>query len=81
MQRFFGGMLMAVGILIGSLCGLCTAGFQIVFTVMVVQAWLSGSGASDSGQLLLPVLFGGIPTLTGIGLFSLGRWLHRTSRA
>jgi hypothetical protein len=66
--RLFGALLMAVGVLIMTLCGLCS----LVFLVSVL-----GSGTGDAGGMLaLALVFGGVPIAIGFGLFAFGRSLR-----
>ena len=58
LQRFWGGLLMAIGGLSAGLCGLCT----LVFTVSSLTT--SGEFAGP-GMLVLILPIGGIPTLIG----------------
>ena len=74
-MKFFGGLLMGVGILIATLSGLCSAFFLVTS--------LSDSGGGEfSGPSILPLIavIGGLPFLSGIGLFFWGRWLLRLAR-
>ena len=74
MMKFFGGLLMALGILIATLSGLCSAFFLVTS--------FTGSGGEFSGTMILPfvAVLGGLPFLSGIGLFFWGRWLLRRAR-
>ena len=68
-----GGILLALGILIGGLSGLCT--------LVVVGSSLMDSTSEDFVPMIPAVLMvGGIPFVIGIGLFFLGRHLMRTAR-
>ncbi len=71
MKQFFGGLLLATGILIMTGSGLCT--------VVVIGFGLSGgmSPGDALSMLPIPLLVGGIPFLTGLGLFFIGRNLSR----
>lgn len=67
MKELFGGILMAVGILIALASGICSLGLFV-------------AGSSYGGfiqGLPLAVIFGGIPFAIGVGLFSIGRRLAR----
>ena len=65
--QMFGGLLMAAGVLIAGLCGLCSLGF-IGMSV----------GGSELGMMIgLALLFGGPPIGIGVGLYFWGRWLWR----
>jgi hypothetical protein len=68
--RFFGGVMMAIGALIGGLAGLCTG-------AMVVTG-LAGPHP-EPGLALMGVLFGSVPIAIGIGAFFIGRMLWRRS--
>ena len=65
--RFFGGLLMTFGVLIGGLSGLCT----------VVFLGFSLSTPGDRSMLPLVVLIGGPPIAVGLALFFGGRHLWR----
>jgi len=69
MKTFFGGILLAIGILIAGASGLCT----VVFFVTT-----AGHGAAGAFPLMLIV--GGIPFAIGLGLFFAGRALIRMDR-
>ncbi|MDT8759542.1 hypothetical protein MZO42_12620 [Sphingomonas psychrotolerans] len=69
MKGFFGAVLIAIGLLVAGLCGLCTGFFFLMFL-----------GEGEPSSVILPLLLGGIPTLTGIGLFQWGRSLLRQAR-
>ncbi|MEP7004441.1 MAG: hypothetical protein ABI810_00560 [Sphingomonas bacterium] len=74
-MKFFGGLLMGIGILIATLSGLCSAWFLVMM--------LSDSGGGEfSGppMLGLVAVIGGVPFLSGLGLFFWGRWLLRLAR-
>lgn len=69
-QKLFGGILMAFGVLIASLSGLCTLGGLAVF------------GLNSPSRDILPGLtmvlaVGAPPLLVGLGLVWLGRRLMR----
>jgi hypothetical protein len=64
--RFFGGLLMAVGVMVAGLSGLCT----IVFLAMS----LPPNGAS---MIPLVLIIGGPPIAIGLGLIFGGRVLWR----
>ena len=71
MKSLFGGILLAIGILVAGVSGLCSL---VVF----------GMGLGDSGGLVdtlpLLLLFGGLPFAIGLGLFFAGRSLLRSAR-
>ena len=69
--KLFGALLMAVGVLIAGLAGLCSAGFL----VMVLSQPGSASGALTGIPMIL--IFGGVPIAIGIGVFIGGRELWR----
>jgi len=73
-MKFFGGLLMGLGILIATLSGLCSAFFLVTS--------FTGSGGEFSGPSMLPLIavIGGLPFLSGVGLFFWGRWLLRRAR-
>ena len=74
-MKFFGGLLMGVGILIATLSGLCSAWF------LVMSLSDSGGGEFSGPSMLGPIaVIGGVPFLTGVGLFFWGRWLLRRAR-
>jgi hypothetical protein len=70
MRQFFGGLLMAIGILIMTGSGLCTL-------------WIIGAGISSMrmGEALsalpIPLIVGGVPFAIGLGMFFGGRALLR----
>lgn len=66
MRGLFGGLLLAVGILLMTLSGLCS----IAITISEI-----GQAIKDPGLFILPLLFGGIPFAIGFGLFKWGKWL------
>lgn len=72
MKSLFGGILLAVGILVAGVSGLCSLG-------MLVMGLGEPSGALDFLPMVL--LIGGIPFLIGLGLFFAGRSLLRSARA
>jgi hypothetical protein len=65
MTKLFGGILLAIGILIAGASGLCSI-------VMIV------SSLNDAGMIPLVLLIGGIPFAIGAGLAVLGRALLRS---
>ncbi len=73
MKRLFGGLLLAAGIMIMLLSGLCTLA-------------VIGIGASEVARdptvlvaLYLPLIVGGVPFALGFGLYKWGRSLLRQS--
>ena len=69
MKRFFGGILMALGILVAGLSGLCT----LIFVGLSLFATGSGSGVVQG--VLGSLLSGALPILIGVGLILAGRAL------
>jgi hypothetical protein len=67
-RRFFGAALMAAGVLIGGLSGLCSVVFLIGFVASVPRETLSALG--------LVAVVGGPPMLVGGLLFWAGRRLR-----
>lgn len=75
MKSVFGGILLAVGLIVMTLSGLCSG----VFVAMMLA-----EGSLDSEMLsilLMPLVIGGVPFVIGLGLFVLGRVLLREGRA
>ena len=72
MRRFFGAVLLAIGLLIAGGSGLCT--------IAVMGSALSSGGAEALGLVPLALIFGGIPFAIGLGLIFWGRWLISSSR-
>jgi hypothetical protein len=70
MKSFFGGLLLAVGILVAGVSGLCSL-------VLLVVGATEPSGLADILPIVLPV--GGIPFAVGLGLFFLGRSMIRAA--
>lgn len=68
MNRLFGGILLAVGILLMTVSGLCSAA--------VIVSGLS-EAIKEPALFLYPLLFGGVPLAIGFGMFKWGRWLLR----
>jgi len=71
MKSLLGGILLAVGVLVAGLSGLCS----LVFLGMGLT---EPSGMVD--MLPMVLLVGGIPFLIGLGLFFGGRALLRSAR-
>lgn len=65
-MKVFGGILLAVGILIAGVSGLCSL-------------WGIISMISEPGMIPIVLLVGGIPFAIGIGLVFAGRALLRSS--
>jgi hypothetical protein len=78
MQTLFGGILLAIGILIAGASGLCT----IVFVgSMIVDATHGPGGTGAVGNLLgVATIVGGIPFAIGLGLIFAGLSLIRGER-
>jgi hypothetical protein len=74
-MKFFGGLLMAIGILIATLSGLCSVWFLVMSL-----APTGGGEFSGMGMLPLIALIGGVPFVTGLGLFFGGRAMVRAAR-
>lgn len=68
MNRFFGGLLLGIGILVMTCSGLCS--------LVVIMAGF-GEVIREPSALMLPLAFGGVPFLIGFGLFNWGRSLLR----
>ena len=66
MNRFFGGILLAIGILIAGASGLCT---------LIVL--LSSFGDGMKGVIPMALIVGGLPMAIGGGLIYAGRYLLR----
>lgn len=66
MKQFFGGLLLAIGILLAAGSGLCT--------LFVIG---SGMGSGAGGLWVLAIVIGAVPFALGIGLFVIGRNLLR----
>ncbi|MEO7688703.1 MAG: hypothetical protein ABIS51_05405 [Sphingomonas sp.] len=75
MTKFFGGLLMAIGILIATLSGLCSA-----FFLVMTLGDTNGAQFGDAPMLLMIAVIGGLPFMSGVGLFFWGRWLLRLAR-
>ena len=70
-QRFFGGLLIAVGGLIATLSGLCSLGFV---AMSLGNAFKGPSVLSNLlGGVFLVGLFGGLPFMFGVALIVAGR--------
>lgn len=77
-KRLVGGLVMAVGVVIALLCGLCTFGVEGAYVV----AWLEDPnlGGQFLGFLLIPLLIGGLPTAVGVVVLWTGRRIYREGR-
>ncbi|HSI17324.1 MAG TPA: hypothetical protein VK980_06115 [Sphingomonas sp.] len=70
MRQFFGGLLLAIGILIMTGSGLCT--------IVIIGMGLSSMSIGEAlSALPLPLIVGGVPFLIGLGMFFAGRALAR----
>lgn len=67
--KLFGALLMAVGVMIMGLCGLCSA------AVVVSMTWPNGRGLGAA--LIITAIFAGLPIAAGFGIFRFGRALWR----
>jgi hypothetical protein len=76
MKTLFGGILLAIGILIAGASGLCS--LTMFFSVM--GNLHSHQEFSGAGMLPVIAIFGGIPFAVGLGLFFAGRALIRSDR-
>lgn len=68
MNSLFGGLLLAVGILLMTVSGLCSAA--------VIVAGLTDA-VKEPALLLYPLTFGGVPLAIGFGMFKWGQALLR----
>ncbi len=75
MKTFFGGILLAIGILIAGASGLCTITFVVSAIGSAVNSHQEFGGA---GMIPLIAIVGGIPFLVGVGLIFAGRALIRS---
>ena len=66
MTELFGGLLMAIGILIATLSGLCSAWLLVEM-----------SGGASFRDVVSAIVIPGVPFMVGIGLILLGRSLVR----
>jgi hypothetical protein len=71
--RFFGGLLIAAGVLIAFLCGGCGLAFFVGFLVTTLQS----SSPEGFAVVWLPLVLGGPPAAIGVGLVFAGRALWR----
>ena len=67
-RKLFGGLLLALGILIAALSGLCTLAGVVLF---------GAGGSGNAGNALLALIIGAPPLLIGAGLIWWGRYLLR----
>lgn len=68
MKGLFGGLLLASGILLMTVSGLCS--------LAITVAGLS-EAVKDPGLFIYPLLFGGVPFVIGFGLFKWGKAVLR----
>ncbi|MBO9621192.1 MAG: hypothetical protein J7500_00625 [Sphingomonas sp.] len=68
MKQLFGGVLIAMGLLVMTCSGLCS---------LAVVAAVFDEALRDPSTLMLPLLVGGIPFALGFGAFRWGRSLSR----
>ena len=69
MKRLFGGILLAIGILIMTGSGLCS--------IAVIVMFMSEGGGEGPGMLMLPAIVGGVPFAIGFGSFYAGKRMLR----
>ncbi|MBO9497814.1 MAG: hypothetical protein J7496_02095 [Novosphingobium sp.] len=74
MKGFLGGMMLATGILIAGLSGLCTG-------VVLIGGLVGGGGEEFASIAPLALVFGGVPFAIGLGLFFGGRSLLRGAQS
>jgi len=79
LKRFFGGLLLAVGVLIGGLGGLCTLVFIGMSIVGEAGEHYPGAISNLLPTAILSLFVGAIPMGIGAGLFFLGRSLWRSA--
>jgi len=72
MKRLFGGILLAIGILIMTGSGLCS--------LAVIVMFVSEGGGEGPGMLMLPLIVGGLPFAIGFGLFYVGKRMLRREK-
>jgi hypothetical protein len=68
MTRFFGGLLLAVGILMMTCSGLCS--------LAIIASGFS-MAMREPSVLIIPLIVGGIPFTIGFGAFRWGKYLLR----
>lgn len=72
MKRFFGGLLLAVGILLMTASGICSIAVIVTGLPMLIKA---------PSLVLFPLIIGGLPFAAGAALFWVGsRLLKETNR-
>jgi hypothetical protein len=72
MRTLFGGILLAIGILVAGASGLCSLAFLV--------SMVTSSGGGEFASLPLVLVVGGIPFAIGLALFFAGRALIRSGR-
>ncbi|KPF80304.1 hypothetical protein IP88_00630 [alpha proteobacterium AAP81b] len=79
MKRLFGGILLAVGILLMTVSGLCSFVFVAAMAASALGNPPPGEGyfSAAIGLIGLVAAYGGVPFAIGFGLFQLGRKLVR----
>jgi hypothetical protein len=78
MSRLFGGLLLAAGILIATLSGLCSLGF-LIFMVSNNSEYGARDANGVFSTLALMAMFGGPPIGLGAALIYAGRRILRRS--
>ena len=77
--KLFGALLMAVGGLITTLCGLCSAAI-LVAAIANATKQPNLFAQNIGGSLVMVLLFGGVPIAFGVGVFLWGLALYRGQR-
>lgn len=72
-RRFFGTAMMAVGVLLAGLSGLCTLGYAGIG----LWAWASEGDGYGVAMVIMALLSGVVPILVGVGLYFGGKTLRR----
>lgn len=72
-RRFIGTALMAVGVLLAGLSGLCTLGYAGIGLV----AWAGQGDAYGVAMMIMALVTGVVPILVGVGLYFGGKALRR----
>ena len=75
MKQLFGGILLAVGILIAGASGVCS-----LYMISTSDVFRSGSAGELLSMLPLILLFGGPPFALGVGMVFGGRSMIRQTR-
>jgi len=68
MNRLFGGLLLAIGILLMTVSGICSAAVIVAGLMDAVK---------EPALFLYPLIIGGVPLAIGFGLFKWGQILLR----